>query len=207
MSLKVEDIEDETRFRQILKISYTELVNFILDNIRKRSGLTLFFWSVCFLFLGIAVTVRINISGYFPFPEILLHTILGIIVFPLLSVPIHEFMHIIPYYLTGARKIRIGMDLRQFIFYVTAHRYVAGPLQFSIVAGIPFLIISLVMLFLVLYLPGLWKWSLSLFLFFHATMCAGDFAMLNFYWLNRNKKIYTWDDADEKIAYFYEEIA
>ena len=206
MALKVEDIEDQTRFRQILEIPYTELVDFVLDHIRKKSGVTLFFWSVCFLFLGIAVIVRINISGYFPLSDILLHTILGLIVFPLLSVPIHEFMHIIPYYLSGARKIRIGMDLRQFIFYVTAHRYVAGPLQFSIVAIIPFLIISLVMLFLVLYLPGLWKWSLSLFLFFHTTMCAGDFAMLNFYWLNRNKKIYTWDDADEKIAYFYEEI-
>jgi hypothetical protein len=37
-------------------------------------------------------------------------------------------------------------------------------------------------------------------------MCAGDFALLNFYWLNRHKNIYTWDDADQKMAYFYEEI-
>jgi hypothetical protein len=43
-------------------------------------------------------------------------------------------------------------------------------------------------------------------LFVHATMCAGDFAMLNFYFLNRGKKIYTWDDFDKKMAYFYEEI-
>jgi hypothetical protein len=37
-------------------------------------------------------------------------------------------------------------------------------------------------------------------------MCAGDFALLNFYFLNRNKKIYTWDDVDKKEAYFYEKI-
>jgi len=55
-------------------------------------------------------------------------------------------------------------------------------------------------------LPGLWKWSLSLFLFVHTTMCAGDFAFLNFYHINRKKKIYTWDDADRKESYFYEEI-
>jgi len=30
--------------------------------------------------------------------------------------------------------------------------------------------------------------------------------MLNFCFLHRGKKIYTWDDADKKIAYFYEEI-
>jgi hypothetical protein len=37
-------------------------------------------------------------------------------------------------------------------------------------------------------------------------MCAGDFALLNFYYLRKGKKIFTWDDADGKIAYLYEEI-
>ena len=72
------------------------------------------------------------------------------------------------------------MDLNQYMFYVTAHRHVATPIQFRIVAIIPF--------------------------FIHTTMCTGDFAMLNFYWLNKKKKIYTWDDADQKVAYFYEEL-
>jgi peptidoglycan biosynthesis protein MviN/MurJ (putative lipid II flippase) len=74
------------------------------------------------------------------------------------------------------------------------------------VAWTPFLIISIGLVLLVFLLPGLWKWSLSLFLFAHATMCAGDFALLNLYYLNRDKKIYTWDDADKKEAYFYEEL-
>ena len=124
----------------------------------------------------------------------------------MVSVPVHEFLHVIPFYLFGARNIRAGMDLRQYIFYVTAHRYVAAPFQFILVAFFPFLIISLIVLFLIFPVPGIWKWSLSLFLFLHATMCAGDFALLNFYWLNRAKKIYTWDDAERKIAYFYESV-
>jgi hypothetical protein len=206
MPYTVEDFDDQTRFRQILEIPFSDLVKFILDYIRKESAVTIFFWSLCLLFLGIAVTVRINIAGSFPLLNIILHTILGLIVFPLLIIPIHESMHILPYYLSGAKKIRTGMDLQQFIFYVTAHRYVAGPRQFCIVALLPFLIISITMLFLILYLPGLWKWSSSLFLLAHSTMCAGDMAMLNFYWLNKNRKIYTWDDADRKIAYFYEKL-
>jgi len=98
------------------------------------------------------------------------------------------------------------MDLKQNLFYVTAHRYVAGPLQFRIVAVAPFIIISIILLVLIAILPGLWKWSLSVFLFVHATMCAGDFALLNLYFLNREKEIYTWDDADKKEAYFYEKL-
>jgi hypothetical protein len=92
------------------------------------------------------------------------------------------------------------------MFYVTAHRHVANPLQFRIVAVIPFIIISVALTLLIFILPWLWKWSLSLFMFVHTTMCAGDFALLNFYFLNRDKKIYSWDDADRKMAYFYEKL-
>jgi len=206
MALQAEDLEDQCKYRELLKIPYDELLTFVLDYIRRKSGLMVFFWSVCIIFLGIALNVRINIAGYFPFKNIFFHSMLGLVVFPILFVPLHESFHIIPYFFAGARKIRIGMDLKQYMFYVTAHRFVTTQKQFRVVALTPFIITSLTLLFLIFILPGLWKWSLSLLLFVHTTMCAGDFALLNFYWLNKKKKIYTWDDADKKMAYFYEEI-
>jgi hypothetical protein len=206
MALQVEDLDDQSKYRQILKISYDDLLPFILDYMKRISAVTILFWSVCLFFLGTAVRIRIEMAGYFPLREILLHSALGAILLPVLSIPLHEFLHIIPYYFSGARKIRVGMDLKQYLFYVTAHRYVATSLQFRIVAIVPFLLISIATTVLILMMPGLWKWSLSLFLFIHATMCAGDFALLNFYFLKKGRKILTWDDADRKIAYFYEEI-
>ena len=164
------------------------------------------FWSICLIFFGLALFIRFDIAGYFELRRIFTHTLLGLIVFPILIIPVHEGLHILPYYITGARNIKIGMDLRQYIFYVTAHKHVATPFQFKLVAWTPFLLISLATIFLIFCLPGLWKWSFSLFLFAHATMCAGDFALLNFYFINRSGKIYTWDDADLKEAYFYEKI-
>jgi hypothetical protein len=206
MALKVEDLEDQTKYRQILKIPYDELANFVLDYIKRRTGLMLFFWSVCILTLLLAITIRINIGGYYPFRSIFFHTILGLVVFPVLYIPVHEFLHIIPFYLSGAKRIRIGVDLKQYLFYVSAHRYVANREQFSFVAYTPFAVTGIALVLLIFTAPGLWKWSLSLFLFVHTTMCAGDFAMLNLYTLHKGKNIYTWDDVDEKIAYFYEEI-
>ena len=38
----------------------------------------------------------------------------------------------------GARKIRVGMDLKQYLFYVTAHRYVATPLPVQDCCNDPF---------------------------------------------------------------------
>jgi hypothetical protein len=83
---------------------------------------------------------------------------------------------------------------------------VASPVQFTIVALVPIVIISLGLILCIILLPGLWKWSLSLFLFVHATMCAGDIALLNLYRVNKDKKIFTWDDVEKKEAYFYEMI-
>lgn len=202
----MEDLDDQTKFRPILVVPYNDLITFIFEYLKKNTRLMVFFWSVCLIFLLFAVSIRFNISGYFSGLNIFYHSILGLIVFPIICIPMHELLHIIPYYFSGARNIRIGMDLKQYLFYVTAHRYVASPVQFKIVAIIPFITISIVTVFLVLLLPGLWKWSLSLFLFVHTTMCAGDFALLNFYFLNHEKKIYTWDDANLKIAYFYEKV-
>ncbi|HBE42387.1 MAG TPA: hypothetical protein DDW27_14515 [Bacteroidales bacterium] len=206
MARKVEDLEDQSKYRELLKISYDELIDFVLDYIRRRSEVMIFFWLICAIFLFNAITVRINITGYFPLKNIMSHSFLGLILFPVLLIPIHEIIHIITYLLLGARRIRFGMDLRQYMFYVTAHRYVTGKRSFIVVALAPFITVSVILVFLILLLPGLWKWSLSILLFVHATMCAGDFALMNFYYLNRGKKIYTWDDFDKKISYFYEEI-
>jgi len=206
MAYKVEDIDDPLRFRLLRKVPYSDLLSFVLEYLGKKSAIMVIFWSSCIFFLMIAIYIRVGIAGTYPASKIFLHSIIGIIAFPILAIPVHEGLHVIPYYISGARDIRAGMDLRQYLFYITAHRYVANAREFKTVAAFPYQVISIAVLFLIFFLPDLWKWSFSLFLFFHATMCAGDFALLNFYFLNKGKQIYTWDDADRKEAYFYEKI-
>lgn len=206
MSISVNDLKDQSRYRHLLTISYRDIVPFVIGHITRITRLTILFWGICLVFFGLALFIRKDIAGYYELRNIFGHSILGLVVFPILTIPVHEGLHILTYFISGARRIKVGMDLRQYMFYVTAHRHVTTPLVFKLVAWTPFFVISIVTLFLVLYLPGLWKWSLSLFLFMHATMCAGDFALLNFYFINRDRKIYTWDDADLKEAYFYDEI-
>lgn len=206
MAYKAEDLDDPLRFRLLRKVPYKELLSFVLEYLGKKSVIMVIFWSSCIFFMMIAVYIRIGIAGSYPASKIFIHSIIGFIVLPILSIPVHEGLHVIPYYISGARDIRAGMDLSQYMFYVTAHKYVATAREFKIVAAFPYEVISIVTLFLIFFLPDLWKWSFSLFLFFHATMCAGDFALLNFYFLNRDKQVYTWDDADSKEAYFYEKL-
>lgn len=206
MSFKIEDLEDQNRFRLFLTIPYKGLIDFVFEYLKKKSVFIYLFWTICIVFLVFALFIRINIAGQFRFTQILIHSGLGLIILPVICIPFHECLHAIPFLLSGAKNLRVGMDLRQYLFYISAHRYVASPLQFWIVALTPFMLVSVMMIVLIFLLPGLWKWSLSAFLFAHATMCAGDFALLNMYFINRDKRIYTWDDVDKKEAYFYEKL-
>ena len=65
MAFKVEDLEDQAKFRQILSVPYNELVTFVFEYLKKRSGLVVFYYAMCIIFLGIAINVRINIAGAF----------------------------------------------------------------------------------------------------------------------------------------------
>ena len=67
MALQVEDLEDQTKYRQILEISYDDLIPFILDYLKRKSAVTIFFWSACLIFLVTAIRIRMNIAGYFRF--------------------------------------------------------------------------------------------------------------------------------------------
>jgi len=89
MRLKIEELDDPCRFRQILKVPYDELISFILDYLRRRTNLMVFFWSVCLLFLGLALMIRIDIAGYFPLKKLFFHSFLGLVVLPLLIIPFH----------------------------------------------------------------------------------------------------------------------
>jgi hypothetical protein len=206
MSYSVEDLEDQKRFRLFLTISYTDLIGFVFDNLKKKTFLIYAFWFISFLFLCFSLIIRFRLRGGSGESSFLLHSALGMILFPVLIIPVHEFLHVVPYFLSGAKNIRVGMDLRQYLFYVTAHRYVASPIQFIIVALTPMVLISAGLIGAIFIVPGIWQWSLSLFLFVHATMCAGDIALLNLYFTNKDRKIYTWDDVDKKEAYFYEKL-
>lgn len=206
MAMQVEDLNDQTKYRHLLTISYNDLLDFVLDHIRRHTLVTFIFWGFCCITLGISIFVRISIAGVYPINRTIIHSVLGLIILPLLIIPVHELLHAITYYISGARTIRAGMDIKQYMFYVTAHRYVTGPVKLRIVALSPLIVISLTTIALIITQPGVWKWSLSLFLFAHTTMCAGDIALLNFYHINRTKTILTWDDADKKESWYYEKL-
>lgn len=205
MHYSVEDLDDVTRFHLFLSISYNDLAEFVINQLKKRSFITLLFWFLCLLSFTLSLVIRLSLARHFVWAAIFKHSLIGFILLPVLCIPVHEGLHILPFALSGARNIRVGMDLRQYLFFVTAHRYVAGKRQFTIVALMPFVLITAASIAAIIILPPVWQWTVAAFLFAHTTMCAGDFALISLFNI-KGKEIFTWDDADKRMAYFYEEV-
>lgn len=175
-----------------------------MEFIKKRTLPGFIALLLLFITLVPLIAIRIDIAGVYPFLKILLHSFLGIIVFPLLLVLPHEFLHIVPYRLSGARDIRIGANWHDAYFYVTAHKHPVQRRWFMVVALTPAMLVTVTLAVIILYVQPLWQWSLICTLFLHLTMCAGDLALINYFYINRHRNIVTWDDVDRGEAYFYE---
>lgn len=206
MSKSVDHITNNERYRHLFTLSYDEIVPFVFKYIKKHTFPIILAWSFLLAIIILMIDFRFALAVDHRFINILMHSSIGIVILPLVLVLPHELLHILPYYLSGARNIRVGADWQQYYFYVTAHLYPVGAATFITVALTPFLVISAALVYLIIITASpLWTWSLLWTLFMHTTMCAGDFALINYYWINRNRKIITWDDADSKKAYFHED--
>ena len=199
----IEELEKTSLYEKILSLPYDELGPFVLREMKRLSR------PMVSILTAMAASLFLSVWFWpglvFPSggPGILSGLATGLILLPLALVPVHEGLHLIPFALAGARDIRFGADLKQGIIYVTAHRFVAGRNLFSVVALTPLIFITISLIIFILFSPAWWKWVLSMTLFVHSTMCAGDAALLGFMESFGKRKVYTWDDADLKVAYFY----
>ena len=129
----------------------------------------------------------------------------GILTGSILVIPFHEVLHGLAYRILGARKIIFGADLSQLIFYVTARHYTVSGMQIHLLTLAPFIIINLVTAITtaLFFREGL-LFS-AFFLLSHNIMCIGDFAISGY--VNRIEgRVYTFDEPDRKMSYFYQKI-
>ena len=200
---RIEELDDPNYYDKVLTLPYGEVAPFVISQITKPAIPMLLIWVTAGASLFLSVWfwpgIRVPSSGQ----EMLTGLAAGLLLLPIILIPVHEGAHLIPFRIAGARDIRFGADLRQGIVYVTAHRFVAGNKLFSIVALTPFISVTVALLVFILLSPPWWKWVLSMTLLIHTSMCAGDTALLGFMNSFRDRRVFTWDDADRKEAYFY----
>lgn len=200
-----ETLQEDPAFKMVLELDFDQIIPFVLSNIRKRGLIPLFYISVNAAFLIFIILYAIwNIRlGSLSAGKIIWQIVAGILAGSILVIPPHEILHGLAYRILGARKIRFGVDLQQFIFYVTADRFPISKRELAFLAMAPFVIMNL----LLISLTAVWASQFTLFtttlLLSHNIMCIGDFAMIS-YAFSQKGALYTFDDTVKKKSYFFE---
>ena len=205
MRLSIDTIRSNPRFVLLDKLHYDQIVEFTTEYIRKRTLSMKFYVFIIIAFFvlqwsayiyGVTVSQMNAVS-------LLKQFLYGLIISMTIIIPLHEVIHAIGYFILGARKIRFGATLKHFAFYAVADDFVANRAGFIFLALSPFIIVSLLNLAGFIFVPGYAAYTYISVLFFHGTMCAGDFALLSYFEHHRDKEIYTFDDVKNKTSYFY----
>ena len=205
MKISPSDIINDAAYSQVKILAYEELIPFVFKNIKQFNTSTIVFYisNAVFLIFLLVYVLSSLFEGEYSLWHLLFNGFLGFIVFPILLIPLHEILHAAVYKLLGAARIKIGMSLSQYLFYVTADRFVAGYYEMIYVALAPFVLISSLLVYLFLTVDSSISTALLMSLFAHGTMCIGDFAVLSFFYENGRSRLFTFDLHEEKKAYFY----
>lgn len=199
----IEELENGSSCEKVLTLPYGDIAPFVIGRLKSFNLPMMTVWLILALTAFLSVWFWPGVRYTADNPRIIIGLAAGLAAVPVLLIPVHECLHLLPFRLSGATDIRYGADLRQGIIYVTAHRFVADLRLFSIVALTPFAVITAGFGAALIFCNPWWQWVLSMALFTHTTMCAGDAALIGFMRGFRHRTIYTWDDADRKEAYFF----
>jgi hypothetical protein len=199
----IEELEDGSTYEKVLTLPYSDIAPFVIGSLKSFNLPMITVWIILALTAFLTAWFWPGVRYTPEHSRTVLGLAAGLAAIPVLLIPVHEGLHLIPFCLAGAKDIRYGANFRQGIIYVTAHRFVADLRLFSAVAFTPFVTITAGMAAAMIFCSPWWQWVLSLALFTHTTMCAGDTALIGFMSSLSHRNVYTWDDADRKEAYFY----
>ena len=205
MRLSVDNIRSDPRFELLDKLHYDQIVEFATGYIRKRTrSMSIYILLIIgfFLLQWLAFAYGIAVS-HMNWVSLLKQFLYGLVISMTIVIPLHELIHAIGYFILGARKIRFGAVLKHFAFYAVADDFVTNRNGFIFLAVSPFIVVSLLNLAGFILVPGYASYTYISVLFFHTTMCAGDFALLSYFEYHKDKEVYTFDDVKNKTSYFY----
>jgi hypothetical protein len=115
-------------------------------------------------------------------------------------------LHGAVYKFFGARRVLIKAQWRQMVVVAIADLFVVNARQFYWLALTPFVVINTSLILLWFWAEPALQFAILGSLFMHTAGCSGDFAFCSFFWENRDKELYTYDEYENKKSYFYQRL-
>ncbi len=203
--MTIGELENTEEYDLKEELTYTDVVPFVMRNIKRKNLATYAYYSINFFFLLVFLFmaergVKLNLFGW---GTVVVCFFTGLIIIPIPLVPVHELIHAAVYRLFGARNLRFGMNRSQYFFYVAADRHVTGFVPLLFIALAPFMVLSTGMMVAFSLINTPVALAVLAGVFSHGIMCIGDFAMLSYFLDEGPENLYTFDKVEEQKAYFF----
>lgn len=196
----------EKGYKLLNKITFDEVTDFILQQIIQRNIFTIIYFTGLLFLFGFCFLFPLVLPDHLTEKkDILISLFYGLILIPVISIPIHEFIHGLALLLVGAPSVKAGLSMKNFFFYVTADKYLLTVHQFLVVSLSPALLITLILASMVFISDAGYNFRFGCVIagFIHFSMCIGDFALMGYLWQHRKRHIVTCDDISGKAMCFY----
>jgi hypothetical protein len=207
MKPAINDFSDGHRYQLLAEVAHADLMPFVQLNLKARNPVTLTYLALNILLIAVTSAVvgwHLRLGSFGP---LMTYASFGVLLTFTVLIVLHEWIHGLTYRMLGAQRVSYGGNWRKLIFYALADRYVADRKNFVKLALAPFAVISVVALAGLLLATGPVKGLFLSILLFHTGCCAGDFAMVSFFWQHRHTEVFTYDDAVGKKSYFYAQVS
>ncbi|GAA4394614.1 hypothetical protein GCM10023187_00630 [Nibrella viscosa] len=201
------DTLPEQGYQLLESVSFEQSLPFFQAYLRRWNLVTITYTGLNVLILG-AVGAWVGVSLAHQKAELSSHILAFFVGIGLtfLLIPVHELLHALAYRIAGAQRIRYAVEWRKLMFLTIADGFVIRPKPFCWVILTPFLVLTtLAVLGLVVGSPGL-QFSCLGFLLIHTGACSGDCALLSFLYEHRHRSIRSYDDALNRMSYFYAKV-
>jgi hypothetical protein len=188
----------------IFKLEHKAIIPFVKENLNKLTFISVFFYGTNTALLAACITIIYKQKVYLntSIADIIAYFNSGFL-FALLLIPIHELIHVLAYKFVGAKETSIDYNLKKFYFLAIANNFVVNKKEFTFVALAPFVLVTSILIASYFFVGTYWQISILSTLFLHSALCAGDFGLLNFFHISKNRNLLLFDDAKNKVSFFY----
>jgi hypothetical protein len=201
----IEELFDETRFEKVAELHHSSIKDFVIGQVNKRSKLIRVYsvYQAAMLMLA-SVLLGYSVVRAFRGDNLPLLSLFVTVVFCFtVLIVLHELIHGLAFKMVGAPMVSYGCYIRKMLFYAEADRFVANRKQFTIVALAPLVAIKLLTLVgCILFYKEPIFWFFLATMCLHSLFCAGDIALLSFFY-QTSDEYYTFDDSPAKTSYYF----
>ncbi|NQU86579.1 MAG: DUF3267 domain-containing protein [Mariniphaga sp.] len=201
----ITELNNEIDYELLAELKHTSVKEFVLNQIKGGSRIIRFYLIYQFVMISLGMLfIGLSVVNAFDGNSInLYYTMAALISCFSVLIVIHELIHGLAFKSVGTPRVTYGAILKQFVFYAEADKFVLNRKQFTIVAMAPLIIIKLISIIVILiFLFHPVAWFFVVFMSIHSLFCAGDVALLSFFY-KYPEEVFTYDLKSEKVSYYY----